>query len=562
MFSDSPWIQAFFTMSMIIITFGMVFDYFRTHWGPFFPFRKAAAPLSATSALSVGAKGKGAYKDPVVDSTFKGYPQTCGPTRRSCIKLQNWNIFQHDLHFPIAVLKKRTLDTNIAWMREFCERHDIHLCPHGKTTMSFELFQKQMKEGQCWGITLATATQAKMTADNDVGVKRIIIANQVMNAVDLDTLHSMKSQYPSVRVYFLVDSIDQLTTIERWHAQMRNTQHLNAGAASPSSSADGNAKVHRKYFDVLLEIGMDKGRTGVRTVEGAIAIARKIKHSESCSLVGIETYEGLWATGKSIDDTAFVEALISEKVVPVLEACQEQGFFETKAGDLLLTAGGSSVFDLAAMQISKVRWDFQKKYTGTTVQPILRSGCYITHDHGTYEMYAKEIEVRMSTPPTSSSSASVHSSPPTIATAADATKVPACGLQPALEVWASVQSTPETGLVILNAGKRDVSYDAGFPSPVYVVKMNAQTAFPRTGNGKAPNKTAKLINVYKKSDWKIEKLNDQHAYLKSAAAINLQVGDLVCLGISHPCSTFEKWRWIPVVDDNYTVVDAVFTHLT
>jgi D-serine dehydratase len=35
------------------------------------------------------------------------------------------------------------------------------------------------------------------------------------------------------------------------------------------------------------------------------------------------------------------------------------------------------------------------------------------------------------------------------------------------------------------------------------------------------------------------------------------VGQLVGCGISHPCTTFDKWRWMPVVDDVYRVVDAV-----
>ena len=60
--------------------------------------------------------------------------------------------------------------------------------------------------------------------------------------------------------------------------------------------------------------------------------------------------------------------------------------------------------------------------------------------------------------------------------------------------------------------------------------------------------------------WSIQKLNDQHAYLHLTSHTHgLQVGDRVCLGISHPCTTFDKWRWMPIVDDDYTVVDAIVT---
>jgi len=33
----------------------------------------------------------------------------------------------------------------------------------------------------------------------------------------------------------------------------------------------------------------------------------------------------------------------------------------------------------------------------------------------------------------------------------------------------------------------------------------------------------------------------------------------VCLGISHPCTAFDKWQLIPVVDEEYRIVDVVRT---
>jgi D-serine deaminase-like pyridoxal phosphate-dependent protein len=39
----------------------------------------------------------------------------------------------------------------------------------------------------------------------------------------------------------------------------------------------------------------------------------------------------------------------------------------------------------------------------------------------------------------------------------------------------------------------------------------------------------------------------------------LGVGDLVACGISHPCSAFDRWRAIPVLDERDRVVDAVAT---
>jgi D-serine dehydratase len=35
---------------------------------------------------------------------------------------------------------------------------------------------------------------------------------------------------------------------------------------------------------------------------------------------------------------------------------------------------------------------------------------------------------------------------------------------------------------------------------------------------------------------------------------------MICSGISHPCTAFDKWKFIPVVDDGYNVVDGIRTY--
>jgi D-serine dehydratase len=50
------------------------------------------------------------------------------------------------------------------------------------------------------------------------------------------------------------------------------------------------------------------------------------------------------------------------------------------------------------------------------------------------------------------------------------------------------------------------------------------------------------------------RVDDQHAYLNVKVNDEIAVGDLIGFGISHPCTTFDKWRAIPIVDDDYRVV--------
>jgi D-serine dehydratase len=150
------------------------------------------------------------------------------------------------------------------------------------------------------------------------------------------------------------------------------------------------------------------------------------------------------------------------------------------------------------------------------VRGLLRSGCYVTHDNGQYQRMMSAVALRMG-----------------------------CGhgLHAAIEVWAAVQSCPEPGLAILTVGKRDISYDLELPVPV---------AFTPRGS---------TVPTAAPVDWKISGLNDQHAYLRGSGTQHqaLRVGDCVALGVSHPCTTFDKWRWMPVVDEAYNVCDAVVT---
>ncbi|SEG64347.1 D-serine deaminase, pyridoxal phosphate-dependent [Nonomuraea solani] len=99
-------------------------------------------------------------------------------------------------------------------------------------------------------------------------------------------------------------------------------------------------------------------------------------------------------------------------------------------------------------------------------------------------------------------------------------------LRPALEVWAHVLSTPEPGLAIVGMGKRDAPYDEGLP-------------IPRRGGVT------------------IMKMQDQHTIVR---ADGLKPGDLLAFGISHPCTAFDKWRVLPLVDRDYRVVGTISTN--
>jgi D-serine dehydratase len=178
---------------------------------------------------------------------------------------------------------------------------------------------------------------------------------------------------------------------------------------------------------------------------------------------------------------------------------------------VILSAGGSAYFDIVTDK-------FKQSNLRRAARVLTRSGCYLTHDARLYDDYFKEI----------------------VARSPDAAAI-AEGLVPALEVWAYVQSRPEREKAILTVGRRDISFDVHLPTP---------QLWARPGQGKPqPLPEGHMVTG----------LNDQHCHLAVPASSPLAVGDLVSLGISHPCTTFDKWQVLCLVDDDYTVVDAIKT---
>jgi D-serine deaminase-like pyridoxal phosphate-dependent protein len=220
---------------------------------------------------------------------------------------------------------------------------------------------------------------------------------------------------------------------------------------------------------VLVEIGYPGGRGGCRDVESAAAIAKAARARPGVEVLGVSGFEG------QLPGAGEVRAFLGT----IREASRA-------VGGPIVSAGGSAFFDLVVEELK-----------GIAPQLVLRSGCYVTHDHGLY-----------------------------------ASSSPLAGqLIPALEVWAQVVSAPEPGLVIAGAGRRDVPHDSGHPVPLAVRGRDGET---RSAD----------------PDAVVERLSDQHAHVRGLRAVP---GELVCFGISHPCTAFDKWRVIPEVGEDYRV---------
>jgi D-serine deaminase-like pyridoxal phosphate-dependent protein len=265
--------------------------------------------------------------------------------------------------------------------------------------------------------------------------------------------------------------------------------------------------------DVLIELGAPGGRTGARGLDEAVRLARRVADSPVLRLAGVAGYEG--SLGHDRSPAAL--GAVRDYLARLLELHGAIG--DLVDGEAIVTAGGSAYLDLvaeafgpraaadaaaadAAAPVRRTRW-------------IVRSGASLLHDHGFY---------RGISPLDASARPAPAGTPPEASRA----------LVPAMRALARVVSHPEPGLALLDGGKRDLPFDEGLPVPLDL------------------------------DGARITALNDQHAYLRAdepGAALPVAIGDVVALGLSHPCTAFDKWRVIPVVEHSGSdlVVDLVRT---
>lgn len=260
-------------------------------------------------------------------------------------------------------------------------------------------------------------------------------------------------------------------------------------------------------LDVLVELGLRGGRTGARTEQEVLDVAAAVRSSAHLRLVGVEGYEGSIAADRSTDSLAKVDQYL-DGIRRTVRALADQAALDSSQ-PVFVSAGGSKYFDRVAQILGP-----SADYGGHAVRLVARPGCYVSHDHGAYEASSPLASSRTSTP-----------------------------LLPALEVWAEVVSVPEDRLAIVGLGKRDTSFDLGLPVPLHMTKCSSST-----------------VRAF--SDGALVALDDQHGYFRlsnSVSAGAVLPGDRIGFGLSHPCTAFDKWRTVLLVDDDYVVRQEIRT---
>lgn len=255
----------------------------------------------------------------------------------------------------------------------------------------------------------------------------------------------------------------------------------------------------RQTLDVLIELGVAGGRCGCRSVDDALTLAQAVAGLPGLKLRGLELYEGVL---HGDDPQPQVEALLRQAADL---ACRMEHLVE---GEFVLTGAGTVWYDVVCNI-----WLAAKKPACCRI--VIRPGCYITHDRGIYDIAQKALVAR---------------DPIACDLGGDLTS--------ALEQMAMVQSVPEADRAVVNFGKRDCAFDAGLPQPI-----------------------ARYRNGERLSAEGIESVGimDQHCMLRLAPGSDVQVGDILVFGTSHPCLTFDKWKTLLLVDEQYNVLEELDT---
>lgn len=380
-----------------------------------------------------------------------------------------------ELPTPLLTVSRPALKHNRDGLARWCAERGIDLAPHGKTTMAPQLWEEQLAAG-AWGISVAN--QAQLAVARAYGVNRVMVANAVLSPITLRWIADELAATPDLEILVWADSVRAVELM---------------GEALAAYAGNG---VPRNSLGVLVERGGAGGRTGTRDLRSSLDVAAAVESSPHLRLAGVAGYEGAFAHASDEQSRQVVRSYLRD-LVEVHNQLDSAGHYDGVT-EPVVSAGGSAYFDVVADELAGL--------TGTGTRVVLRSGAYLIHDDGFYRYISPLGSEPRTTGPQ---------------------------LVPAMHGWVRVSSQPEPGMALVDAGKRDLSFDEGLPE--------VQRRRPR-----APGERPVTL-----SDITVTALNDQHAFLAfdRDAEPPVRIGDELRLGLSHPCTAFDKWTLIPVIDD-------------
>jgi D-serine deaminase-like pyridoxal phosphate-dependent protein len=377
---------------------------------------------------------------------------------------------------PLMVLIEKALHHDVLRVSDWCAQAGALLAPHAKTSMSPYIGAVQLRAG-AWALTVADLQQARVFAT--AGVRRLLVANEVVDPAGLRWLVQELRRTPDLEVLVCVDSQAGIEILDR----------SLAGLERP--------------LPVLVELGFPGGRGGARGITAAQQVAEAVGESGHLLLAGVTCYEGVFGAARSPDQIANVRRALTDLRELGCQLDADRRFAPDLFPDarFILSAGGSTYADVVLDELAG---------PGAADAPwrlVHRAGGLAFSDHG----FVGEMP-----------------------------HVQSLGLRNAAEVWAHVLSRPEPGRAIVSAGRRDLSFDQALPTVL-----------------RAAHPAGSEIDC---DGIRVAGLNDQHCLLDVPVTSDVGVGDVVCLAGAHSCLVFDKWRAIPVLDEENRISAVARTY--
>ncbi len=251
------------------------------------------------------------------------------------------NLTGGEVSLPLLTLEWEPMLSNLRRMQSYCDARGALLAPHGKTTMSPQVWAEQLRAG-AWAITVATAHQLEVAVA--FGVPRVLIANEITTRHDLEVLASVLTS-SDCEVFLFVDSV-----------------------AGVDLLAEKLGRADLRPLNILIELGLEGGRCGVRDYGELDAVLQRVVGAgNSMSLVGVSGFEGIVDLSNETEAHRQVDELV-DRLIAAGESLKHGSTEEPP----LVSAGGSVFFDRIVRRFGD-RDDLRL---------ILRSGGYVTFDDG------------------------------------------------------------------------------------------------------------------------------------------------------------------------------------
>ncbi len=216
-----------------------------------------------------------------------------------------------DLPTPALLVDLDALDANIAKMTAHCKAKNRTLRPHGKTHKTPEIALRLMKAGAV-GACAAKLSEAEAFARG--GVSGILVTGAVIGQHKIERAIALARVKPDTM--FVVDN-------------SRNVAEL-----------DDAARAAKLKLNLAIDLYVGN-RTGIRTGEPALALAKEVASKKNVRLAALQAYAGHASHRKGFEARSEFSRACMQPAVETMRAIEKAGIERP-----LLTGGSTGTYNI------------------------------------------------------------------------------------------------------------------------------------------------------------------------------------------------------------------------